>query len=338
MMARDVMTTEVHTVTAHTTLRQVAQLLVEKGISGVPVVDSGGAPVGMVTERDLIAQNSNGEREAKREWWLAQLATGEPLSPQFLAWLDSGQRCAGDVMSAPVVTVTETTELPAIARLFLDYQIKRVPVIRDGKMIGIVSRVDLVRRMAQAPAAPPPPRRPGFLAEAVSSLEDHFTRPDPAAAKPTAKPAPPPEPPVSAGIFAGLVDAFGHRKAHEHDEDHRRAAERRQALVKQMIDQHIEDDTWRDILHRARAAAEAGQKEMLLLRFPCDLCSDGGRAINSALPDWPATLRGEAAEIYLHWEHELQPKGFHLIAQVLDFPGGIPGDIGLTLVWGGGLE
>jgi hypothetical protein len=61
---------------------------------------------------------------------------------------------------------------------------------------------------------------------------------------------------------------------------------------------------------------------------------DRGRAINSALPDWPTSLRGEAAEIYLRWERDLKPRGFHLIARVLDYPRGMPGDIGLFLAWG----
>jgi hypothetical protein len=72
----------------------------------------------------------------------------------------------------------------------------------------------------------------------------------------------------------------------------------------------------------------------MLLRFPSQLCSDGGRAINVTEPDWPATLRGEAAEIYLRWERHLKPHGFHLTARVLEFPGGMPGDIGLFLSWG----
>ena len=72
----------------------------------------------------------------------------------------------------------------------------------------------------------------------------------------------------------------------------------------------------------------------MLLRFPSALCSDGGRAINVFEPGWPATLSGEPAEIYLRWEHELKPRGFHLTARVLDFPGGLLGDIGLFLVWG----
>jgi hypothetical protein len=88
------------------------------------------------------------------------------------------------------------------------------------------------------------------------------------------------------------------------------------------------------MLHNARQAAESGFKELILLRFPSQLCSDGGRAINAAEHDWPATLRGEAAELYLRWERELKPNGFRLAARVLDFPGGMPGDIGLFLLWG----
>ena len=57
-------------------------------------------------------------------------------------------------------------------------------------------------------------------------------------------------------------------------------------------------------------------------------------AINIADPAWPKTLRGEAAELYLRWEHDLRPRGFHLSAQILEFPGGMPGDVGLFLLWG----
>lgn len=71
----------------------------------------------------------------------------------------------------------------------------------------------------------------------------------------------------------------------------------------------------------------------MLLSFPSALCADGGRAINSEQPEWPQTLRGEAAELYLRWERDLKPLGFPLIARVLDFPGGMPGNIGLFLNW-----
>ena len=93
-------------------------------------------------------------------------------------------------------------------------------------------------------------------------------------------------------------------------------------------------NSWREMLHRAREVAESGQKEAMLLRFAKQLCIDDGRAINVAEADWPATLRGEAAEIYLRWERDLKHNGFSLSARVLEFPDGKPGDIGLFLGWG----
>ena len=112
------------------------------------------------------------------------------------------------------------------------------------------------------------------------------------------------------------------------------AAELHKRDVHRLIDTHISDKEWNRLVHNAREAAERGQTEYLLLRFPHELCSDGGRAVNAPDPEWPRTLRGEAAEMYLRWERELRPRGFHLAARVVDFPDGMPGDIGLFLVWG----
>jgi hypothetical protein len=104
--------------------------------------------------------------------------------------------------------------------------------------------------------------------------------------------------------------------------------------VAQLIDHHITEESWRGLIHQARLAAERGEKEFMLFRFPSQLCSDGGRAVNARAPHWPSTLRGEAAEIYLCWERDLKPHGFRLSASVLDFPGGMPGDLALFLTWG----
>jgi len=138
----------------------------------------------------------------------------------------------------------------------------------------------------------------------------------------------------TANNFINLVEKSRHRKAMEYNEKQKSMIKSREDCVNNLLDHHIEDKNWQDILHKAQAAAQAGEKELLLLRFPCQLCSDGGRAINAPQTDWPETLRGEAAEIFHLWERDLKPNGFHLTAKVLDFPGGIPGDIGLTLVWG----
>jgi CBS domain-containing protein len=150
MIARDVMTRDVVSVTSDTTVRKIASLLVKNRISAVPVVDRSGVPIGIVSEGDLI-RPGRAAREAWRRSWLEILAEGQPLAPELLAWLHSQNHSAGTVMSAPVITVGEETSLAEIARLLTTHRIKRVPVMRDGRIVGIVSRADLVRALLARP-------------------------------------------------------------------------------------------------------------------------------------------------------------------------------------------
>ena len=146
MNARDVMTKAVVSVHPDTSVREIARLLLDKGISAVSVIDNNGTLIGMVSEGDLIRPDQ-AAREARREWWLEILAEGEQLSPEFLAWLNSQKLAARAIMSAPVITVSEGTEVGEIARLLVARRIKRVPVVRDGRVIGIVAREDLLRTL-----------------------------------------------------------------------------------------------------------------------------------------------------------------------------------------------
>ena len=147
MKAQDVMTTTVVSVGPGQGTREVARILRDKGISAVPVVDDDGRPLGMVSEGDLIGRDE-GDREARRDWWLNLLAEGEPLHPDFLNSLRLPDRLARDVMVRPVITVGEQTNVGEIARLLIAHRIKRVPVVRDGRIVGIVSRADLVQALA----------------------------------------------------------------------------------------------------------------------------------------------------------------------------------------------
>jgi len=147
MKARDVMTSAVVSVSPETPMSQIAKILRDHGISAVPVVDNAGAPVGMVSEGDLIGRNE-ADREARRDWWLTLLAEGETLSADFLASLRTPGRRAHDVMTTPLVTVVEDTQIAEITRLLTAHRIKRVPVLRDGRIVGIVSRADLLRTIA----------------------------------------------------------------------------------------------------------------------------------------------------------------------------------------------
>jgi hypothetical protein len=72
---------------------------------------------------------------------------------------------------------------------------------------------------------------------------------------------------------------------------------------------------------------------VLALRFSCEHCTDRGRAINSFEPDWPKTLTGFAQCAYEFWQKELEPQGYKLRAQIIDFLGGMPGDVGIFLRW-----
>lgn len=335
MLARDLMTKDVAMVSPDTAVDEIARLLLARGISAAPVIDAAGAAMGMVSEGDLIGR-SEADREARRDWWLALLAEGEELHTDFLRTLRQPQRTARDVMTAPVVTITETTEAAEIARILKEYRIKRVPVVRDGRVIGIVSREDLLRALAGSldhqPVSKAHTTSHGFLSGAFAAIDNRFHHDHDHAAP--AEPRETPEPELTATGFRNLVVGFEHQKTERQLEAHQDAMQLRRGKVKQLIDLHFSDEAWRSTLRQAHEAAERGETEFMLLQFPSDLCSDGGRAINAPLPDWPKTLRGEAAEIYLRWEHDLKPRGFSLAARVLDFPGGMPGDVGLFLAWG----
>jgi CBS-domain-containing membrane protein len=340
--ARDVMTTKVITVSEDTSVHDIARLLIDNAISAVPVVNSDGVPIGMVSEGDLIGRSEE-EHDTRYDWWLALVAGKQPLDQDFQARLHGAERTARDVMSAPVVTVTEQTDLHEIVRLLGIHRIKRVPVVRDGRLVGIVSRADLLRAFTEwqpgtSAAAGEKPQ--GLLRTIFSefgrrSIQTHTAMPPegPGTRVPERT-----EIGLRADDFRHLVEDFHSGEIRHREEARRAAAQQRQQRAKELIDVHVLDETWRNMLHRAREAAENGQTEVMLLRFPNELCTDRGRAINVAEHDWPATLRGEPAEIYLRWERELRPHGFLLSARVLEYPGGKPGDIGLFLVWGGGAQ
>lgn len=336
MQARDVMTKPVVTVKPETQIGRIAALLLEKRISGLPVVDDAGSLVGVVTEGDLLTLYAP-EREKGKEWWLTLLAEGETLSAEYLAAIGDKQKTARDIMTAPVVTVSENTDIAEIGKLFTTLRIKRVPVLRDGRIVGIVARPDLVRVVASLEAEKP--QGEGIFGWTLRF--DPFARKDDETAaklvseeKTLAKE----EDGLSATHFRSLVDEAGAKKAHQRESEHHLTEEQQKARLKELIDHHLTDEHWRDVLHRARVAAENGERELLILQFPHELCSDGGRAINVAEPDWPSTLRGEAAETYLRYERDLVSRGFHLIAKVLNFPNGYIGDIGLFLHWGGATQ
>lgn len=96
---------------------------------------------------------------------------------------------------------------------------------------------------------------------------------------------------------------------------------------------HVGPDELKHIRQLIEAAVRQGEMQALVYSFPSSLCSDDGRAINNAAPDWPATLQGKARELYDAFERHARPRGYHLKAEIITFPGGIPGDVGFFLSW-----
>lgn len=105
--------------------------------------------------------------------------------------------------------------------------------------------------------------------------------------------------------------------------------------VKELLETHLANEMWDELMSHVQPAAERGDIEFQLLQFPSDLCTDGGRKIRISEEGWQDTLRGEAAELAARWKRDLEPKGFGLGAWMVDYSNGMPGDIGLFLTWRG---
>lgn len=141
MLVKDVMTREVVSVTPSAPLKEAARLLVDRGVSGMPVVEEGKV-VGVLSERDFLIKEQ-----------------GRPESSRWLSWLTMPLAVADDVklhartvrgaMTSPAVTVTESTPIPVAARRMLEAGVKRLPVVDGEQLVGIVTRTDLVRAFAR---------------------------------------------------------------------------------------------------------------------------------------------------------------------------------------------
>ena len=147
MKARDVMVSPVITVKPYSSVREVAKLFLERQISAVPVVDDQGKLIGMVSEGDLMHRSEAGT-ERKRSWWLRLMAGDDSLAADYIK---AHARKVADVMTRNVITATPDTSLGEIATLLETNSIKRVPIMKDDQLVGIVSRANLVQAVASAP-------------------------------------------------------------------------------------------------------------------------------------------------------------------------------------------
>lgn len=145
MKAADIMTPHVETVAADATVGQAIRVMLQKRISGLPVVDGKGQLVGMITEGDFLRRKELGT--APHPHWLVAFLTPGSTAEDYTR---SHGRRVEEVMTRDVVSVTETEPVEAIVRLMEKHSIKRLPVVRDGRPVGLVSRADLLRAFAGA--------------------------------------------------------------------------------------------------------------------------------------------------------------------------------------------
>ncbi len=153
MKAREIMTAPAITTGPDTPLVDIVDLMLSNRISAVPVVDGSGTAIGIVSEGDLMRCKDLGTLSGK-SWWLRVLGGKVMLAEDFIK---AHATTASELMTTGVITIGEDTLLPEIARLLENNRIKRVPVVADGKVVGIVSRANLLQALSLEQAGSPPP-------------------------------------------------------------------------------------------------------------------------------------------------------------------------------------
>jgi CBS domain-containing protein len=334
MVARDLMTSPAVVAESGAAVHEVARLMLQEGVSAVPVINDSGVAIGMASDGDLLGRRPYDNRRA---WWLSFLADRVALGDVFGPY---GERSVLDVMSAPLISISTGAPVQDIAETLQVHGIKRLPVIEDGKVLGIVSRADLLHVVQMIPRTRVEEESGAGLLSFLESMiggtslrgvaersraQDKSPQVETRAA-PSA---------LSAKEFRDAVRAYK-AESQDHTQAFKREAQlKREQEIRALLDQRVSGDQWNKMLDQAKLAARSGEQEFLMLRFPSDLCSDGGRKIDVAEQGWEGTLRGEAADLYSRWRMELKPQGFGLSARIVSYEEGIIGDIALYLTWEG---
>ena len=146
MKAADVMVSNVITVGVNASIGEVAAILLNNNISGAPVVGEKGELVGIVSEGDLIRRPETGTSK-RHSWWLELLSNERTLAAEYVK---SHSRKVADVMTSDVITAKPDTPLGEIAAMLERNQIKRVPIVEGGKIVGLVSRANILQALASA--------------------------------------------------------------------------------------------------------------------------------------------------------------------------------------------
>lgn len=304
-----------------------AEIMIKLRVSGLPVVDAENRPIGVVSESDFRYADA-AERARQREAWVRYISEGQAISSAYLEALECEADQVKRIMASPAICIDEDASLVEAAEKLAEHRLRRLVVTRDGKVTGIVGRSSLLRYFAPQQRTARPLPTPDEFEAAIEAAGLPPVKP--------AKPAPPPAPDgvVNAAELKKLVSDYERRKAELKADVARQTQAKRDEAIKHLLHAKFTDAEMGQLLARAVEAARRGETGCAALAFPVALCTDAGRTINLPSPDWPASLRGKAADFFLRWESELKPLGYALSARISSFPDGYPGDAELSLVWG----
>ena len=163
MNAQEAMSKDVITVGPEATVAEIAGLLVRHRISAVPVVSQDSRVIGIVSQTDLAHRSETGT-EKRRKWWLEVFADSDAKARDYIK---SHGLKAQDVMSRVIVSVSKHANLSEVADILDTHRIRQVPVMDGGKLVGMISRTDLVRKLAEVSVAAPALRAEGGALQKV---------------------------------------------------------------------------------------------------------------------------------------------------------------------------
>ena len=149
MTVEEIMTRDVITVSPATPIHEAASLMVAHRVSGLPVIDADGHVVGIISDGDLIVRQ---RRPKESPWWHLFFTRGEQIAREYQRAVGT---TVGEVMTRPVVTISPVWGIEVAASILDSRSFRRLPVVLDGRLVGIVSRADVVKALARATSSPP---------------------------------------------------------------------------------------------------------------------------------------------------------------------------------------
>jgi hypothetical protein len=131
-----------------------------------------------------------------------------------------------------------------------------------------------------------------------------------------------------------ISSAADDAKVDEERKEREKKVKQKRELEEAFMSQELHPEVRDRINQAVRRAAEQGHVELQVMTFPASYCNDGGRRINNLDPNWPESLEGFAKRAFQFYEKELKPLGYRLHCDIINFPGGMPGEVGMFLKWG----